>query len=106
MIALGTAIVRRFPKIVAMGNTSLCGNVEWLDLVVSGPRGECTINISLSEGEYHVHANDNPHPIAVFWSVSAVYLFCLSIVPIAQAVVDRPLPSVLEGMTISIEVML
>lgn len=106
MIHLASALVRKFPTLIAIGDTSLRGNVEWLDLVIPGPRGEHSINISLAEGEYHVHANENPRPIAVFWSASAVYLFCLALVPIMQAAVNKPLLVQIDETMITIEVML
>ena len=90
MIALATALVRKFPHLIAIGDTSICGNVEWLDLVIPGPRGEYSLNLSLAEGEYHLHANDNPQPLAVFWSEAAVYLFCLALVPVMHAAVTKP----------------
>jgi len=105
VIHLASALVRRFPTLVAIGDSSIRGNVKWLDLVVPGLRGEYSINISLAEGEYHLHANDNPKPIAVFWSASAVYLFCLALVPVMQAAVNKPLLMQIDETMITIEVM-
>ena len=106
MIALASALVRKFPTFIAIGDTSIRGNVTWLDLVIPGLRGEYSLNISLAEGEYHVHANENPRPIAVFWSASAVYLFCLALVPVMQAAVNKPFLVQIDETMIAIEVML